>query len=378
MKYTKLWMCACLVLFLAVISIGTVVTPDREFSENENRYLANLPDLTWENIKDGSFQEGLETYLNDHIWGRDSWITIKTAIQKAVGQTDIGGAYVGKDGYDFEKITEDDVNIKLVEKNIDQLKKFFQSCGKTIEEERISFMMVPTSGLILEDKLPDNAPLFDQEALFQKVYEAMDGCQVIDVRPALTEHKEEGVYYRTDHHWTGKGAFVAYEEWCKVTGTEFHPESFEAETVSANFRGSLYSKILDYDSAYDTITIYKKVGEQTDFSVSVDGKPTDGFYHYDNLKEKDQYLFFFGGNYGEVKIENRDSQTGRKLLLVKDSFANTITPLLAEHYDEVYMIDLRYFRQDVAAYMEEKGITDVMVLYNVSNFISDRNMHKLN
>lgn len=378
MKITKWMMSGSLLLFLVLISVGGFLAPDREFSENENRYLAQMPEISIDSILDCDFQDGLEEYLNDQIWGRDNWITIKTAIQKAVGDTDIGGAYVGADGYDFEKITEDDVDDNLVQRNIEQIQKFFASCSDTIDTSRLSFLLVPTSGLILADKLPANAPLFDQTAVIDAVQQGMEGYNFVDVRDALTAHKEEGVYYRTDHHWTSKGAFVCYEEWCKSTGMPFAEEDYTITTVTDKFRGSLYSKILDFDSAYDSIQIYEKAGSEASFVVTLDGEETDGFYHYDQLEEKDKYLFFFGGNYSEVVITNEASNEGRNLLLIKDSFANSFAPMAAENYDHVYMVDMRYFRGDMRAYMEEHNITDVLVLYNVSNFISDKNIHKLN
>ncbi len=365
-------------LFLVLISAGTFLAPDREFSENENRYLAQKPQISLESILNCDFQNGLEEYLNDQILGRDLWITIKTAIQKAVGDTDIGGAYVGEDGYDFEKITEDDVDEKLVEHNIEQIQKFLETCSETMDKSRLSFLLVPTSGLILEDKLPANAPLFDQAAIIDEVKDKMQGYNFVDVRDALTAHKEEGVYYRTDHHWTSKGAFVCYEEWCKSMGIPFAEEDYTVTTVTDTFRGSLYSKILDFDSAYDSIQIYEKAGSDASFVVTLDGEEEEGFYDYDRLEEKDKYLFFFGGNYSEVVITNEKSDEGRNLLLIKDSFANAFAPMVAENYDNVYMVDMRYFRGDIQAYMEEHNITDVLVLYNVSNFISDKNIHKLN
>ena len=365
-------------LFLVLISAGTFLAPDREFSENENRYLAQKPQISLESILNCDFQNGLEEYLNDQILGRDLWITIKTAIQKAVGDTDIGGAYVGEDGYDFEKITEDDVDEKLVEHNIEQIQKFLETCSETMDKSRLSFLLVPTSGLILEDKLPANAPLFDQAAIIDEVKDKMQGYNFVDVCDALTAHKEEGVYYRTDHHWTSKGAFVCYEEWCKSMGIPFAEEDYTVTTVTDTFRGSLYSKILDFDSAYDSIQIYEKAGSDASFVVTLDGEEEEGFYDYDRLEEKDKYLFFFGGNYSEVVITNEKSDEGRNLLLIKDSFANAFAPMVAENYDNVYMVDMRYFRGDIQAYMEEHNITDVLVLYNVSNFISDKNIHKLN
>lgn len=375
--------------FLVLVSVGSFLAQDREFSENENRYLAEFPEASWENILECDFQDGLEEYLNDQIWGRDAWITIKTAIQKAVGDTDIGGAYVGKDGYDFEKITEDDVDDALVEKNIAQVQEFFATCSENIDASRLSFMLVPTSGLVLADKLPENAPLFDQTAILDKVQEAVKDYNYIDVREVLASHKEEGVYYRTDHHWTSKGAFVCYQAYLESVGLQVvSAEDYTITTVTEEFRGSLYSKILDYDSAYDSVQFYEKTGSDASFVVTLEGEEANSFYHYEQLEEKDKYLFFFGGNYSEVVIQRVDgeieneneasTEEERNLLLIKDSFANSFAPFVAEDYDHVYMIDLRYYRGDMQEYMAENNITDVLVLYNVSNFISDKNMHKLN
>ena len=128
----------------------------------------------------------------------------------------------------------------------------------------------------------------------------------------------------------------------------------------------------------DAIKLYEKGGDKNSFVVTLDGEKSDGFYHYNQLEEKDKYLFFFGGNYAEVVISNQSGEGHRNLLLIKDSFANCFAPLVAEDYDNVYMIDLRFFRGDMQEYMEANNITDVLVLYNVSNFISDKNIHKLN
>lgn len=379
MKITKLIMGGSLIVFLVLISVGSFVAKDREFSENENRYLTQFPEISIDSILNCDFQDALEKYINDQIWGRDEWITIKTAIQKFVGNTDIGGAYVGKDGYDFEKITQDDVDRKLVDRNIAQIQEFFETASAKIDKSRLSFLLVPTSGLILADKLPANAPLFDQTAIVEAVKQGMADYNFVDIRDVMTTHKEEYVYYRTDHHWTSYGALLAYGEYCQSIGLPFDEESFQEVVATENFRGSLYSKILDYDSAYDIIKFYEKSGSAKSFVVTLDGEKTDSFYHYNRLEEKDKYLFFFGGNYAEVVISKTSERAEkRNLLLIKDSFANCFAPLVAEDYDNVYMIDLRYFRGDVQEYMEANNITDVLVLYNVSNFISDKNIHKLN
>ena len=113
MKKVRIIIIIVFIGFFVLISGASLIIKDREFSPNENRYLAETPELSWDNILSGKFQDGLEDYLRDQVCFRDGWITVKTGIQKACGDTDIGGAYVGKDGYDFEKITPEDVKYVL-------------------------------------------------------------------------------------------------------------------------------------------------------------------------------------------------------------------------------------------------------------------------
>lgn len=370
-----------LVLVGGISALGFLVK-DREFSENENRYLASAPGFTIADFMSGDFQENLESYLNDQIWLRDGWITIKTAVQKACGDTDIGGAYVGRDGYDFEKILPEDVDDALVERNIQAVSDYFAYCTKTLEPSRVSFLLVPTSGLVLKDKLPKNAILFDQQAYLDRVRTAMDKYNFISPEDILVEHSDEEVYYHTDHHWTTRGAFLTYSLWCDATGHVFAgEEAYQSIQMSDSFRGSLYSKILDYDSVYDTIEIMKPLDEDTDFkySVTADGEELDGVYQDEFLSKKDKYAYFFGGNYKEVHIEVQrpSNMEKRNLLVIKDSFANSFVPFIISEYDNIYMVDLRYNNDNMGSYLEEHEITDVLVLYNVSNFISDKNIFKL-
>ena len=370
-------------LAIGGISVGSLLAKDREFSPNENRYLSGVPVCSVDRIFSGDFQEDLENYLNDQILGRDQWITAKTALQKTCGDTDIGGAYVGKDGYDFEKILPEDIDDKLVNRNIQSVQQFLEKSTAQVKKEHMSFLLVPTSGLVMKEYLPKNAILFDQEAYMDRVkdalkeYRFMDGRKIFQSEMDSKTKADKALNYRTDHHWTTYGAFVAFEEWCKQTGHSFEgADAYETETVTKQFRGSLYSKILDYDSAYDSIVRMTKKQDATAYKVIVDGKDIGGFYQEDKLQEKDKYAYFFGGNYGEVAIEGTQNGKGN-LLVIKDSFANAFVPFLADSYDNIYMVDLRYFNEDMQAYLKEKNITDILVLYNVSNFVTDRNLYKL-
>lgn len=386
MKKVRIIIIIVFIGFFVLISGASLIIKDREFSPNENRYLAETPELSWDNILSGKFQDGLEDYLRDQVCFRDGWITVKTGIQKACGDTDIGGAYVGKDGYDFEKITPEDVDEKQVDRNIKAVEDYFMTASETIDKQKLSFLLVPTSGLVMQEKLPKNARLFDQAKYIDQVQKAMKDYNFVDVRDTLMDHNDEYIYYKTDHHWTSAGACLAYDVWSERTGGEAETEDgLVKNVVSDKFRGSLYSKILDADSAYDEIWTYGLQKDEAfgskDCTVTIDEKQQlDSIYDDEKLQEKDKYAYFLGGNYGQVHIQNQKAASkakGKNILIIKDSFANSFVPFVTQDYENIYMVDLRYCNGDVKAYLQEHEITDVLVLYNISNFISDRNLHKL-
>ncbi len=386
MKKVRIIIIIVFIGFFVLISGASLIIKDREFSPNENRYLAETPELSWDNILSGKFQDGLEDYLRDQVCFRDGWITVKTGIQKACGDTDIGGAYVGKDGYDFEKITPEDVDEKQVDRNIKAVEDYFMTASETIDKQKLSFLLVPTSGLVMQEKLPKNARLFDQVKYIDQVQKAMKDYNFVDVRDTLMDHNDEYIYYKTDHHWTSAGACLAYDAWSERTGGEAETEDgLVKNVVSDKFRGSLYSKILDADSAYDEIWTYGLQKDEAfgskDCTVTIDEKQQlDSIYDDEKLQEKDKYAYFLGGNYGQVHIQNQKAASkakGKNILIIKDSFANSFVPFVTQDYENIYMVDLRYYNGDMKAYLQEHEITDVLVLYNVSNFISDRNIHKL-
>ena len=386
MKKVRIIIIIVFIGFFVLISGTSLIIKDREFSPNENRYLAETPELSWDNILSGKFQDGLEDYLRDQVCFRDGWITVKTGIQKACGDTDIGGAYVGKDGYDFEKITPEDVDEKQVDRNIKAVEDYFMTASETIDKQKLSFLLVPTSGLVMQEKLPKNARLFDQAKYIDQVQKAMKDYNFVDVRDTLMDHNDEYIYYKTDHHWTSAGACLAYEVWSEHTGGEAEKKDELAENVvSDKFRGSLYSKILDADSAYDEIWTYGLQKDDAfgskDCTVMIDEKQQlDSIYDDEKLQEKDKYAYFLGGNYGQVHIQNQKAASkakGKNILIIKDSFANSFVPFATQDYENIYMVDLRYYNGDMKSYLQKHNITDVLVLYNISNFISDRNLHKL-
>ena len=353
-------------VILLGLSLATLLLPDRTFSPNENRYLQQSPRLTADRVLSGRFSEETEKYESDQIALRDMWMGTASWLRRVAGKQDIGGVYLGRDGFYFARLTEDEFDQKQYEKNLRAVRAFFDGIA---DDADCRVLLAPSPFAVLGDRLPANAPVYDAALRHNQLVQAVGENRVIDVRGALSALEQP--YYRTDHHWTTEGACAAYEVWCRATGRTIRQQPLTAVTDS--FRGTLYSKVLLPDSAYDTIRLPEGVSVR---SVDCDGTVTDSMYDLSRLEEKDQYAVFFGGNYSKVTIDT-GAENGRTLLMVKDSFANSFVPFVTGDYETVIMLDLRYFSDSVQDLMAEEHVTDVLVLYELSNFAADRNLFKL-
>ena len=349
---------------LVGLALASLLTPEREFSPNENRYLQLKPSLTWTTLMDGTFTQKAEDYVADQIALRDRWMEASSLVQRAALRLEINDTWLGRDGRYFAKVTPDTFDSAQYEKNLAQVKDFFDANP----DKDCRMMMVPTPAYMLRDDLPANAPLFDAEGCFDTLLNTMGG-QVIDLRAALLPDAAN-MYYRTDHHWTTQGALTAYQAWCAATGHT--PQDWQLETASNCFRGTLYSKVLLPDSPYDTVAIASDAAVR---SMDCDGEVSDSLYSLAALEEKDHYKIFMGGNYAKVIIDT-GANTGKSLLVVKDSFANSFLPFLVRDYDTITVLDLRFYREGVQPLADQAD--DVLVLYELTNFASDKNLYKLN
>ncbi len=359
------------------LSIGSLILPDRDFSPNENRYLQQAPRMTADRVLSGRFSEETEKYESDQIALRDFWMGAASTLQRLAGKQDIGGAYLGKDGYLFAKVTEEDFDQERYEKNLGEVKRFFDAHS----DLDCRIMLAPTAAAVLAEKLPAGAPFYDADSRFEQLIRTVGAGNVVDVRGVLAE--EPDPYYRTDHHWTTAGAYAAYEAWCLATGREGHEAELTPATEPDSFRGTLYSRVLLPDCAWDGIWFVRNPGVR---SMDCDGTVTEGtVYDFSKLEEKDKYAFFQGGNWARTIIDT-DTRNGHRILVVKDSFANCFVPFLTGEpyrnipgdFERIVMLDLRYFSDSLEDLIREQGITDVLILYEMSSFAGDLNLYKLN
>ena len=372
--------------FLGVLSLLSIVTPQKAFSDSENRYLQKKPEFSVKSLLNGSYGEKYEQYLSDQFPGRNVWIGMKVTTERLALQEDVNGVYFGKDGYLIEKFDTEDLEGEQLNKNIGKLAAFMGAAEKSLGKDHVRVMLVPSASQIITERLPFLAAPYDQgrviEMLCRSLKEAGGSREtVLPAEEYLKRYREEALYYRTDHHWTARGAYLGYRLWAESVGlTPWTEEMFDIQTVNSEFHGTVYSN-LNVPWRYDTIEVWQPK-EEKDYRVSFDGEPKeyDSLYFPGALEGKDKYAVYLDGNHAITKIENRSitgDQKEKKLLMIKDSYAHSFAVFAANHFGTVYMADLRYLNLNLKEWMEEQEITDVLVLYQIPGFAKEKSVSKL-
>jgi len=359
-------------LFAAVLgglSLLNALAPSRVFSQNENRYLQQLPELSLTVLMNGSYTAGLDTYVTDQFAFRDVWVGGKALCERLLGKGSSNGIYFAGDGYLIEMF--DELDRKMWERNLGYLERFSENAATLGVPSYV--MLTPSASLALADKLPPFAPELDQRALLREAAEVLPGF--VDVGDALAAHSDEYIYYKTDHHWTSLGAFYAYNAWRVQKGlSEKTIEDYRRETLSTGFYGTTYSKASLYTVEADTITAFEPVAPgQITVEYNNGEIVTDTLYERSYLEVKDKYSVFLNANQPVVHITTQNDND-KRLLIIKDSYANAFAQLLLSDYEEIFILDLRYYKQSVKDYMEQNRINEALVLYSLKGFSTDSNL----
>ncbi len=375
---------AIIAVFLVLIfgvSVITVFVPQKKYSVTENRKLALRPKFKKEEFLHGKYQTGYENFLNDQFVLRDRWVDISTKIQKLSGKKDMNGVYLGKKGYLLEKPQKEEFDAEQEKENEEILSLFLNYAVKEYGKNHVSCLMIPSKTTALSEYLPAFADTMFFDDVMKSISKKLDDKDVlIDLKKEMSSHKEEYIYYRTDHHWTTLGAYYAYQKWADITGQGRKKEitEYKREEVFNDFYGTTYNKI-HQKTTPDIVEIFHNSIEKN-ITVNFDNgdKKADTLYFKEHAKKGfNRYELFLGGNTFQIEI-NTKAHTGKTLLLIKDSFANCFVPFLAEDYDKIIMIDYRYGKKDIGKIMgEQENITDVLVLFNTEKFLKNTKLKKL-
>ena len=364
-------------LFIFLFTAVDLVKPDREYSEFENKYLTQRPEFTLASFLNNEWTSKYETYLNDQFVLRDDWITLKSICESMLLKIENNGIAYGADDYLFEKFTTlAGDSLAQFERNVGYEKTFIDTYGETVP---ITFTIIPNAYMILPEKLPEGLTQVDQAAYTAPIYEAVeDKAQVMDFTGALTAHKDEYIFYRTDHHWTTLGAYYAYAAYAESLGMEPVALDSLSGIEVPDFYGTYFSKAKKFDAVADTITYYPIA----DAGVIIDGQEADGYYDLSKFEVRDKYAAFLRGNNGYTVIKSGvrevpEGQEPSKILVIKDSYANSFVPFLLYNFDEVHVVDLRYSAVSMKELLSTENFDQVLLMYNFMNLVTDTNLYKL-
>ena len=338
-----------------------LLAKDKNFSELENRNLSAKPSFTMASLLDGTYGKAFETYIADQFPLRNQFISTKAYSELILQKKDNNGVYIGKDDYFLQNFDAPDLD--LAARNATYI-------NELAKEFKVYVGLAPTATKVLEDKLPNYATPYDEAFYISTFYNKLSNqVTKLDFLNTLSTHKDEYIYYKTDHHWTTLGAYYAYTEFCKSADLiALTLDDFKIEDVSDAFYGTLFSKGNFSFATPDMMQLfYPKQTEALEITYEATGKTSSSLYEYSHLDTKDKYSVFLDNNHPLIKIKT-SIKNGRKLLVIKDSYANSFIPFLTQHYEEIQVLDLRLMNVPVATFAKEAGISEVLLLYNVQNF----------
>ena len=300
-------------LFSAIIlffGVAIFIFPAQSFSSKENRSLAKMPNLSLDNLIRGEFSRQLGDFYADQFPFRDSFTSVYALSELSLGKSQVNGIVIGNDRVLAAR---------------DRASQNVSGALSTIESlcSVVPCVYIPSSSAeVFSSDLPES---------LQK-----------EITPPAHAFSQDA-YYKTDHHWTSVGAYLAYTEICDMLEiTAFEEDYFQKTVVSDDFRGTAYARscLPKWYVEPDTITLYRY---ENDKSTEVFYHDTNtsrlGFYDLSALVGSDKYRVFLGGNYARLSIKSEGAKP--YLLLVKDSFANSVIPFLALHFN-IEVIDPRY------------------------------------
>lgn len=361
------------VLYILVFSIGSLIVKDRKFSDMENRNLEQFPEPNMDAVFDGNFMDDFEKYMSDQIIFKDTLVRLKVLENRVLGQKLVNGVYFSEDDMLIQKY---EIPYNQLDKNLGYINDF----ATMNPDINITMFIAPNASYVYEDKLPAYATSYDQAKALAYIHEkAEPSISVVDCGNELLAAKEDYIFYRTDHHWTMNGAYIGYQTLCEALGIRATDRSeYDITVANSSFYGTLYSKAPAFNQKKDDIILYDKKDGAYVVEYVDTGESDTSLYTMKNLEIKDKYTTYLDGNHAIIKISSNatscaDEACRHKLLVVKDSYAHSLLPLLADHYSEIYVVDLRYYHQSVSELARENEIEDLCFINNLDFISTDNN-----
>lgn len=397
MKNTNMITTLLFSLYIGVFFVLQLTISDKTFSEFENRNLSSKPTFNISDFTNGKYNSDLDTYITDQFPYRNFWVSLKSSSEFILGKSENGLVYFADDYTLIDKFNP--VDFGVVDSNLGKILNF-----TTAIDIPIHFALIPTQNEIYKNKLdsnktyesqldvleyvtklftgqlsddldfnyPDSSADFNTKTNYSNDILEISKVTYIDLYDNLSKHNKEYIYYYSDHHWTSLGAYYGYES--LSSSLDFLPPILSESNqtiVSNDFQGTTHSKSPIPWMQKDTISTYfDNQLIQVNWGLG-GGLEYTLLYDETKLDTKNQYHYFIGGNPPLVIVPGTGSGT---LLLIRDSFSNALVPFLTAHYESIHMVDLRTYKYPMSEYIESNFVDQVLILYSIPNFVTDKNL----
>ena len=361
-------------ILLAVSSAFVIIGNDG--TNAENRENAKLPQISRENIVSGAFAKGTEDYINDRILYRGEMIDLSDAVLDRVHIKSPDGTVI-RANTDMGTGTKQPSDLLVVDNTIMEMFADKKSCAeeyahavntyaKNLSKDiKLYSMLIPTQ-LEFKDKMYSNLQ-DSQRAEIDYINSLYDKrVQAIDVYDILSEHTDEYIYFRTDHHWTMRGAYYGYVAFSKATGQDYVDIDDFKENKIEGFLGYLYSFVRDKEIEKNPDTIYwydtNENGNITWQAMAFN--KSQKLYNYNSRlfdKTRENYNFFLSASHPLACYTNKENADKKTILLIGDSYINTLVPWLVNNYKNVVTIDPRAYTGDIEVALSKYEPDEVML-----------------
>lgn len=373
--------CALLILSFA---IGIYCIPHRDFSETENDVLQTFPRLSstgkfLDRLWDGRFMAELKDFYTDQFPFRDKLVAAKASMELLLGKGENNAVIAAKDSYLIKRIEYSESELDQLTQNLDAVTAFREGVDLPV-----TFALAPRAIDVLDSYFPAVYQNDRAESVWTLIDAYAAEQPLLSLRELLRTRAAAGesVWYRTDHHWTTRGAYYAYAELAALYGYTPTPiEQFTVEIASTEFLGTTYSASGFYGTESECIEFYRWDGDDACTLEILAGDEMissfNGFYDRSYLEKKDKYAAFLSSNNAHMRIRDTQNPDKPTLLLIKDSFAHSVVPFLAQHYN-LEILDLRYYRAStVSAFLEKNQVDGVLILCGLDSLATSNLLESL-
>jgi hypothetical protein len=375
-------------LCIPLITLGLLLCllPQKEFSPEENRLLTTAPTPSVASLLDGTLTYDISRMCADQFPLRSQFVRAKAALELLLGKGQNNSVLCGRDSYLITRPNTTEDQLSAARKNLASVARF----SRALAQQDIPFVFapVPRSIDVNQDNLPRRFGAADAARDVQSIRENADafGLTLHDLITPLCTAAERGetVWYHTDHHWTTLGAYAAYLSLAdSLRYTPYPLSAFDPEVVCNDFLGTTQAKSGMSWVDGDHITLYRYEGDnRLQTEILDNGKVTrrlDGLYDLSALDTHDKYSVFLGGTNTHIRVSDPQAPKAKTLLLIKDSFSQSLAPFLARHY-RLILIDPRTYstqNEPILAMAEREDAVAVLLLYGVDTLLEGHSLRVL-